>query len=124
MSVTAAAIRAMVPDVPDTQNVDWALGDAMDLMAAPFASADPVVPQRIQDLVIRYLAAHLLLLNVERGGLSHVSLGGSSEAYKGDRAAAGISLTRYGQQAIAFDPTRTLAALDTVKSGTAQFEVI
>jgi hypothetical protein len=124
MTVTAASIRAMVPDIPDELDVDWAISDANALMEAPFLNSDPKPAQTLQDLVIRYLAAHFLVLNVERGGLSHVTIGGASEGYKGDRSTSGLSLTRYGQQAIALDPTRTLAGMDTVKMGTAQFTVV
>ena len=60
-----------------------------------------------------YLAAHFAVLAWERGGLRRVDIGTSQEEYKGiSFREMGFSSTRFGQQALALDPTGTLQIIE------------
>ena len=73
-------------------------------------------------LIEKYLAAHLVALTEERGGLVRFKVGDSSEEYQLDKG-AGIAQTRYGQQAIDLDTTGTLRAMSR-KKGQAELRVV
>lgn len=63
----------------------------------------------------RYVAAHFLVINVEGGNITRESTGDASES-RAFEYGAGLSATRYGQQAMAFDPSNTLAQLGKKKA--------
>ncbi len=73
-------------------------------------------------LIEKYLAAHLVALTEERGGLTRYKNGDSSEEYQLVKG-SGIAQTRYGQQAIMLDTTGTLQNLSRA-GGTAEFRVV
>jgi hypothetical protein len=123
VAVVIADVLAMIPEYDVTKDYSWALSDANALMSAAFA-ANPSIPTAQQDLVIKYLAAHFVLLEVERGGLVRNRVGDADVSYTGDRAVTGFMLTRYGQQAVMFDTTRTLAKLSQAQKGTANLSVL
>lgn len=54
-----------------------------------------------------YLAAHFLTVSEERGGLVRSETGESSDTY-GIMPGQGFIMTRFGQQAMALDPTGNL----------------
>lgn len=54
-----------------------------------------------------YLAAHFFTVSDERGGLIRSETGESSDAY-GVKPGQGLTMTRFGQQAVALDPTGSL----------------
>jgi hypothetical protein len=123
MAVTINDVLAMIPEYDAAADYSWALTDATALMAAPFAAASPAVTSTIQDLVVKYLAAHFVVLSVERGGLASIKLGESYESYA-VKQGVGLGTSRYGQMAKSLDPTRFLAGLDQVQKGTAQLSVV
>lgn len=73
-------------------------------------------------LIELYLAAHFLALAEEQGAIMRDAYGDAStlfaNVYEG-----GLKMTRFGQQAIAFDTTGTLAKLSTNKLR-AEFRVV
>lgn len=70
------------------------------------------------------LDAHFASLAVEKGGLEGQKLGQAEERYQIDRPTRpNLSRTRYGQQAVAFDTSGTLSAMDA-PLGEASFSVI
>jgi hypothetical protein len=125
VSIASEDIKAMVPEVPSGEDVSWCIEDARTLMSDAFLAADPPVTSARQDLVVKYLAAHFLILKLERGGLLHTTAGGASDSYiSGSRSNTGLAMTRYGQQAVALDPTRTLATMDNASGGVAEIRVV
>lgn len=78
-------------------------------------------------LIAKYLTAHYVTILVERGGLTSSSVDDAAETYGGPKGATGLAMTRFGQQAIAFDTTGTLKAMATrpgSKNLNAQFRVM
>ena len=70
-----------------------------------------------------FLTAHSWAITNERGGIREQDMGNSRvEFATGTFNVDGLSLTRFGQQAIALDKTGTLAQQDPVK-GQAVFRV-
>lgn len=68
------------------------------------------------DLIERYLAAHFWAVTNERGGLREIQIGNSREEYaSGSYTVSGLSLTRFGQQALAIDISGKLKAHDSMK---------
>lgn len=123
MAVTINDVLAMIKEYDATANYSWALTDAQILMTAPFAAASPAVPSTTQDLVIKYIAAHFITLAVERGGITKQKIGESEESYS-NKGGEGFASTRFGQQAKAMDPTRTLSKMDQAIKGAAQLSVV
>lgn len=79
----------------------------------------------VSDAVGLYLAAHLVSLTVEKGGLRRDRLGDADQSYKvpGDKD-TGLASTRFGQMALMLDTSGTLAALSANKGLKALFSVI
>lgn len=73
-------------------------------------------------LIEKYLAAHLVALTEERGGLVRFKMGDSSEEYQLPKG-TGIAMTRYGQMAITLDTTGVLQNLSRA-GGLAEFRVV
>lgn len=70
------------------------------------------------------LAAHYGCIAVEKGGLTRQKVGDSEEGYRQDFSSRpNLSMTRYGQQAVALDTSGTLSGLDAPK-GKAEFRVV
>ena len=69
------------------------------------------------------LAAHFAVVAIERGGFTYQRAQSSGEGYVNDRSQVKLSSTRFGQQAVAFDTTGILSAMDSPK-GKAEFRVI
>lgn len=61
-----------------------------------------------------YMAAHLVALTEEKGGVVRETLGDAARSYA-NVYEGGLKSTRYGQMAIAIDSTGTLAGLSTNK---------
>lgn len=75
-------------------------------------------------LIELYLSAHLVAVTEERGALVEKEFGDSREEYE-IIVGEGFAMTRFGQQAISFDTSGTLADIGTTTSvKTAQFRVI
>lgn len=70
------------------------------------------------------LAAHFAVLTLERGGITRQRTGEAEEGYRQDFSSRpNLSSTRFGQQAVALDPTGYLAGLDA-PGGKAEFRVV
>lgn len=67
-----------------------------------------------------YLAAHFYTLTEERGALASDSFGDATERYH-NIYKAGLNATRFGQQAIVYDSTGTLAR-ETAKAEKSQIQ--
>ncbi len=88
-------------------------------LAAQIASADLVVTEDLADaglsdarlrMITLYLAAHFATLTLEKGGLTYKEVGESVEKYaNGAGSEQGFNATLWGQQAVAFDTSGTLA---------------
>lgn len=68
------------------------------------------------------LAAHYAVLAIEKGGLKMQKVGESMESYQ-DQDGSTLGSTRFGQQAMALDPTGNLSSLASPK-GKAEFRVV
>ena len=76
------------------------------------------------ELIELYLAAHFAVLSEEFGGLAAQTIGTSEERYQNDLGVnSGLATTRFGRQAIALDPTGTLAT-QAAKPLKAEFRVV
>ena len=69
-----------------------------------------------------YLAAHLVTLSEERGGITRDRMGDSDTSYA-QIYGSGLNSTRFGQIAVLMDTTGTLASIANVKPK-AQFRVV
>lgn len=105
-----------------------------DTDVSPFIeSASLIVDEELQnqglsdarlELIERYLAAHFVALAVEGGALIKTSAGLASDTYA-DIYGKGFHSTRFGQQALAFDPTGKISKLSlSSEKLTAEFRVI
>jgi hypothetical protein len=75
-------------------------------------------------LIELYLAAHYAAISLEKGGLQRQKIGDGEDWYQPiEQSAAGLSTTRFGQQALVLDTSGVLAAL-SVKPVKAQFRVV
>lgn len=71
-----------------------------------------------------YLAAHYGCLAGEKGGITREKVGESEIGYRQDfKSSPNLSMTRYGQQALALDTSGSLAKMDAPK-GKAEFRVV
>jgi hypothetical protein len=109
----------------DTTVLTGFLDDAYMLVEETLVnvSPKPKLSEARIDVIAKYLAAHLYLLTVEKGGLTLEKVGDSSNMYattkNGD---AGIGSTRFGQLALGMDTSGLLQAIATGKK-TAQFRL-
>lgn len=78
----------------------------------------------IREITI-YLTAHFATVGLEKGGLRRKRLGEADESYKtpGDFD-IGFAATLYGQQAMLFDTSGTLAGMAANNKLPAQFQVV
>lgn len=117
---TPDALKAYVT-VPSDFDVAPFIEDAATLMDAYLPASGLSEP--ILTLIEKNLAAHLLTLAYERGGLVVKKVGESSETYAKAGEAGGLRSTRFGQMALSLDSTGALEGIgSTVK--TAQFRVV
>lgn len=79
-------------------------------------------------VIEKWLGAHLTIILTERGGLKVSKDGDAEDSYtdmspRGQANISGLALTRYGQQAIFFDTSKTLAKMSKEGSLSAKFKV-
>jgi len=72
--------------------------------------ASTSLSEDVLKMIELYLAAHFLCVSVDNGPLASKALGEAKESYH-NVYEAGLKSTRFGQQALLFDTTGTLAAL-------------
>jgi hypothetical protein len=123
VSTTAADVRPLVPDIDPATDIDWAVDDANAIVGDELIPAGLTSTVR-QDLVAKYLAAHFVTVAQEKGGIVVDRMGSAQQSYTGDQQVQGLSLTRFGQQAIVFDTTGRLSNLDRARVGQAEFRVV
>jgi hypothetical protein len=114
MTVVAADVQAMFPDIDTSVDIAWAISDATLIMGAAFTSAKPPVSTPVQDFIVKYLAAHFLSMKIEHGGLLSDRMDQAAQTYVRP-AGGGLASTRYGAQAMAFDPTGFLTTVNNQK---------
>jgi hypothetical protein len=77
------------------------------------------------DLITIYVAAHLLVLSREGGGLRRSRLGEADESYvTPNNEMYGFNSTRFGQTAVTLDTTGTLAGIAANKGLKSEFRVV
>jgi hypothetical protein len=71
-----------------------------------------------------HLESHFTVLSIEKGGLTRQKLDEAEEGYRQDfTSKPNLSMTRYGQQALALDTSGSLSKLDS-PAGKAEFRVV
>lgn len=120
MSVSNEQLQALIETNRDTSvfiNAAQILVDQM--LASKNLSCD------VSDQIVLFLAAHFAVLSEESGGLKRTKLGESDDSFRvpGEKD-TGLKSTRFGQQAMIFDYTGTLAALNTNGGLKARFELV
>lgn len=117
MRTTAQDVAKLI--VVDTASVD-----------AHIETANLIVTEKLADkgmssarlkIIETYLAAHLVAIAEEKGGLTSTSMGESSDSFA-NVYSEGFKSTRFGQLAISFDESGTLAK--TGSKGKALFRVV
>jgi hypothetical protein len=122
MAILSDDVRPLIPDVSATDDISWAVEDANVIVTEILAPAGLTSVR--QDLVAKYLAAHFIVVAKEKGGIVADRMGDASQTYTGNRSVQGLSLSRFGQQAITFDTTGELSKLDRSRVGQAEFRVV
>lgn len=65
----------------------------------------------------KWLSAHFVTIDVEKGGLNRIRTGEASEGYSApSRLGKGLEMTRYGQQVMMLDTTGILRSHGRIKS--------
>lgn len=116
--VTSADVKAIIDTPLDVCSFITTAHTLVDVLLLDKELSDDMLRQ-----VELYLAAHFAALTEERGGLIRSSTGEGAETMS-DSYEMGLSLTRYGQQAMVIDTSGTLKeANEEGASGKARFEV-
>ena len=116
--VTVADVKNLVNT---NLNVDQFIETA-DLIVTEQLGEKGLSPRRLRQIEL-YLAAHFAVLAEERGALVRSKIGASEQEYAG-KFGDGLLLTRYGQQAVTFDDSGTLASIAKPSKLKAQFDVV
>ena len=131
MAVTIADIRLIYTTQQSDEELEVHL-EAATLIVAEALGSSPVSLAR-QDLITKYLAIHFATLSAQSpqgvsGALRSERLGEAEETYAvPPDSEYGFNATRWGQMALALDPTGTLAGSNASASTStlpAQFRVI
>ncbi len=127
MATSAFDLRKVI-DVPqDTTDDDLSpFLDAAALLVSEDLNALGYSIARLAQIELA-LAAHFAIVGLESGGLQFSKAGDSSDQFKRIASdSVGFASTRWGQQALAFDSSGTLAAISANAKGkqSAKFEVV
>jgi len=112
-------------EIVDTDKADSLLESQFINTAHIFVEANLVdsgLSEDVLKVIELYLAAHFLIMTEERGGLIVEHFGDATNRYADVFKDGGLYMTRFGQQAITFDTTGTLAKLKPKQR--AEFRVI
>lgn len=124
MAITVDDVAKLI-DIPQgktSADIDPFLASAGLVVTEDLAAAN-LSPAR-QDLVAQYLAAHFATVSWEYGGIQRQKYGNAEDYYKTVNSQdRGYMSTRFGQAAIGFDTSGTLAALSESKPK-ASFRVV
>jgi hypothetical protein len=112
LTVTEEQIRGLVLDVPT--DFDFAQVCVMAQVAKDeYLDATTLSAGKLE-MIELLLACHFTVLAVEKGGLVKQTIGDASETYHDlYPRMTGLLSTRFGAQAVAMDPSGSLAALST-----------
>lgn len=107
----------------NTQDIEVFINDA-ELLVSEDLSGKGLTSDRL-DLITKFLAAHFIVVSAESGGLRRSRVGDADDSYVVPEAKAGLSSTRFGQQAINLDTSGTFAQAAVAGSmNRAQFRVV
>lgn len=115
--VTDNEVKAVV----DTQRDTVPFINSANLIVDEELASKGMTANRLKQIEL-YLAAHLVVLTEEKGGVIKKSTGEAFEAYAG-KFTTGFNMTRYGQHAIGLDTSGTLATLASTNLS-AEFRVV
>lgn len=119
--ITDTELKTVLDGIADSSDVSLYVGQANMLVNEELGDSGLSV-DRLKYIELN-LAAHFAVVAIERGGFTYQRAQSSEEGYATDRSQVKLSSTRFGQQALAMDPTGKLATLDSPR-GTAEFRVL
>ena len=117
MAISDAQVKAIITTDRDTTPFIV----TADLIVTEDLTGQGYSAERIDQITL-YLAAHFVAITEERGNLTKHTKGDASEEYAMELG-SGLSLTRYGQQAMDLD-TSGILKTQTSKQLKAQFRVV
>lgn len=109
-----------VDSIVDTKRDTTTFIETANLLVTEHLVGKGLTDKRLK-LVELYLAAHFVTVTEEKGGLRTSTTSDAKDVYA-LQTGMGFSMTRYGQQAMAFDTSQILRSLD--KQGPARFTVV
>jgi hypothetical protein len=120
MAVTTDQVKALLVEPPTDVQIFL---DTANTLATAYLTGKGL-SANIYDACVLYLAAHFAVISIERGGMARSKIGASEEEYHVITSdVVALKATRFGQQAIMFDSSGTLANLSS-KGLPAEFKVI
>ena len=114
MAVTEADVRTLLKVVDSGTSVAQELAAAQRYVAEHLTGKGLSADQT--DDVTLYVAAHLASIGLPATRLKSMTTGPIRSVYLNPNTGEGLRGTHWGQQAIALDPSGTLAALDTPRA--------
>ncbi len=105
--VTDTEVKALI-DVEASRDIT-SLIDVANRYVDKYLLPEGLTTAELKDIEL-YLAAHLVALTVERGGLTSEVMGDSEQSYA-NVYKSGFRSTRFGQMAITLDSTGILASV-------------
>jgi hypothetical protein len=120
--------RATDADVRAYVEMESSTSTAPYITSASVVSDTYLAGKGLSELILTqieiFLAAHFAVLAVERGGIQRDTQGDAAQTYQSiSEKLSGFMLTRFGQQAVALDSTKTLVGVGGVKLS-ATFRVV
>lgn len=119
--VTSEEVQRVLDGLADGADVTLFIEQANMLVNEEFANSS-LTTARLRMLELN-LAAHFAVVALERGGLTQRRIHDTEERYANTGGGSKLSSSRFGQQAVALDPTGKLSQLDSPK-GRAEFRVV
>ncbi len=116
--VTDSEVRAIMSDLDPNFDTS-AFITVADLMVTEELESEGLSADRLKEIT-RWLSAHFITIDAEKGGVSASEVGDTKETYAVEKA-KGLNSTRYGQQVATLDPTGNLV---TASKPSAIFQVI
>ncbi|MFV2014003.1 MAG: hypothetical protein ACC656_01120 [Candidatus Heimdallarchaeota archaeon] len=122
------ALRANDADVKALVKVDQGFDTTPYLNMANLIVNEELVNSGLSTerlaMIEQFLAAHFLVLFVEKGGLTEEEMGDSKNSFA-NAVDSGFNSTRFGRQALVIDSSGSLTALSKKASGgQAQFRIV
>ncbi len=109
---TEALVRAL-GSFPSTLSLDAYIATANILVDDVEATGATCLTAARLELIERWLSAHFAAVNAPK--VTSKSIAGASSSFEGAASGQGLSLTRFGQQAMALDCSGYLRNLDKPK---------